>query len=219
MADNTQSELIPGNDNPWYRLATTHGEKDSEHDSIILDERLAARNRATWNRYVNQRINDRQKANLIRLGFTADQIDTPLTIDDKTAIYRRFGAMGQPHLNKQIDFSGLIFSELLDMRDFIFPNQTNFKQCRFSKYTYFERAMFLDKADFRQTVFQKSANFKQAAFYRDSKFTGASLFNSADFMNTVSKDYADFTEAAFMQHVDFKTAEFRNCTNFMRTTF
>jgi hypothetical protein len=39
-------------DNPWYQLATLHGEP------AALDDEVAAKNRLTWNRWMARRISD-----------------------------------------------------------------------------------------------------------------------------------------------------------------
>ena len=46
MADEERKPKRKAGDNPWYRLATLHGEPSEPDDEI------AARNRLTWNRWM-----------------------------------------------------------------------------------------------------------------------------------------------------------------------
>ena len=163
MTDDAKPKLKPCEDNVWYRLATVHGVQSGNyfHD---IDFDLAAKNRATWNRYFTQALDARQKANLIKRGFAADELDALLTDEDQAAIDTRLAGMAEPGLNDDIDFSGTVFDRLLDMRGFVFSRRVNFKRCQFEKAVYFNEAAFSDYAGFREAVFSGDADFKRAYF-------------------------------------------------------
>src|SRR5689334_19187602 len=53
-------------DNPWYKLATFHGEpKDA-------DDEVATKNRVTWNRWMASRISDDLRAVLRKRGWSEE---------------------------------------------------------------------------------------------------------------------------------------------------
>ncbi len=52
MNDRTKKlELRPANENPWYCLATLHGEQS--YDGISKNKELASKNVAAWNEWIN----------------------------------------------------------------------------------------------------------------------------------------------------------------------
>src|ERR1700722_5697642 len=80
MADESQpvEERAPkrkAKDNPWYWLATLHGQPSHSDDEI------AAKNRVTWNRWMASRLPDSHKTALLKKGWTTEEL-TPLTHND-----------------------------------------------------------------------------------------------------------------------------------------
>ena len=79
-------------DNPWYRLATLHGEPGDE---------LAAKNRETWNRWMAPRLSDALKTALREKGWSDKEL-TPFSQDEQQSI----GAdVGSPLNADRVDFS------------------------------------------------------------------------------------------------------------------
>jgi hypothetical protein len=57
MADAAQEPKIRAENNPWYLLATLHGEPSSRDD-----DELVVKNRVAWNRWMASQIPDDLKA-------------------------------------------------------------------------------------------------------------------------------------------------------------
>ena len=88
-------------DNPWYQLATFHGEpKDAD------DER-ATKNRVTWNRWMASRISDDLRAALLEKGHTQEEL-TPFPEDELRIIGLQLGISTEA----EIDFSDTEFEDV-----------------------------------------------------------------------------------------------------------
>jgi hypothetical protein len=95
-------------DNPWYRLATFHGEPAAPDDEV------AAKNRVTWNRWMAPRIPDDLRAALLEKGHTLKELE-PLPEDKFQKIGSQLGISAEA----LIDFSDTEFEAL-------FANGLNF---------------------------------------------------------------------------------------------
>jgi hypothetical protein len=63
--DTEKTELKSANDNPWYCLATVHGEQPIGQ----LDQEIAEKNRAFWERWINAGMDAEQRKEL-QIDFT-----------------------------------------------------------------------------------------------------------------------------------------------------
>ncbi len=66
MSDAEKPKLRQANDNPWYCLATLHGEQAK---GARVWEDLAAKNRLAWNRWIAGALTDKQRADLVGKGI------------------------------------------------------------------------------------------------------------------------------------------------------
>jgi hypothetical protein len=99
-------------DNPWYRLATFHGERSDPDD--IHDE-IAGKNRVTWNRWMVSRLTDDLKTELLEAGRCSAEELTPFLGDELRSIEAKIGSSISAN---QIDFSDTDF-ESADFGGFV----------------------------------------------------------------------------------------------------
>src|SRR5258708_38550160 len=85
MSDADKSELRPANDNPWYCLATLHGEQPVDHSN----EELTSKNRLAWNRWIATALNDGERAGLVKNGFPAFEL-APFSPEEESAFCRAY---------------------------------------------------------------------------------------------------------------------------------
>ena len=84
MLDTAESQSVPANQNPWYCLATVHGEYDG-----TLNQNIANRNRETWNRWIAAALSDEQRSELIAKGFSSSEL-RPLSDIEKSEFLQSF---------------------------------------------------------------------------------------------------------------------------------
>jgi hypothetical protein len=216
MSDSPTTEpekpkLTPANKNPWYVLATIHGEQ--EGDSI--DEELAAKNRETWNRYYSEALTDEQKANLLKrhLRLVADDL-VPLYEETKLWLLKTFcdriGDNGAklPTPSVVINFSGTHFENLVNFSGFIFLQPA-----------FFDASTFKKTADFNFTYFLKGFSFLSCQFnsdlhFRNSKSIGLSIFNASTF-----NGQCFFEHSKFLENTIFESTVFKGAAWFMHAEF
>jgi len=163
--------LRPANDNPWYCLATIHGEQPIDH----FDRELAEKNRVAWEQWISSG------------GMNSDQRNEFAAIfDGRTS--NRF-ALLEPAT--PADFSHTRFDRRVNLASFRFPWPVDFRSAAFSDAN-FGRACFDNKADFRSATFSGETKFDQAQFN-----TGGVDFESARFSNGVDFQHTTFTNANF----------------------
>jgi hypothetical protein len=79
-------DRVPANENPWYVLATIHGEQDG--DGIDWD--LHAKNRTTWNRFMAVAL-DEEARDALKARFDPDDL-MPLSEPERADLEREHGA-------------------------------------------------------------------------------------------------------------------------------
>ena len=92
METGAKSQPKLANENPWYCLATLHGEQRGTE----IDHDLAARNRVAWNRWMaagrlGPRLGDEQRADLLRRNLPKADL-TELTPHQQREFYELFAA-------------------------------------------------------------------------------------------------------------------------------
>jgi uncharacterized protein YjbI with pentapeptide repeats len=210
MNDSTKKpDLRPANENPWYCLATLHGEQ--RYDGISKDKELANKNVAAWNEWINTGPDD-----FARLAKTEE-------------LFARRTSLRLPKLGSSPDFSHTHFDHIVDFERFQFTRKTTFRSAKFSCNVSFSGALFAAEADFALATFAANANFafshfKYADFlsavfsayadFESTTFSGASSFSSAVFTRT-----ADFRSAKFHGGAQFNWGTFSGATNFVSATF
>jgi hypothetical protein len=153
-------------DNPWYLLATFHGEPRHFRDEV------AVKNRVTWNRWMAPWISDDLRAVLLEKGYTLEEL-TPFP-DDKLPTIDGISA------DAKIDFSDTEF-EALFANNFVFPDSISFSGATFSGDADFRSATFSSNAYFRSTAFSGDADFRSTAFSGNVDFDGATFSGNAVF--------------------------------------
>lgn len=122
MRRNDGVVLNPANMNPWYVLATIHGEQNAER----FDEKLHEKNKATWNQFCARHFRQfsAQTAKTMGISFddvvyrAAGNLDTNVT----TALKRRAGLELESLLDLQVhNLDGFYFPNGLVMKGFHFP--------------------------------------------------------------------------------------------------
>jgi uncharacterized protein YjbI with pentapeptide repeats len=188
-------------DNPWYRLATLHGEPSS------LDDDVAARNRATWNRYMASAIGD-----------SPEEL-RPFSQEELHAIQSVFADRSGIEGISDIDFSDVEFDKPFFAQGFVFPKPTTFHGATFSGHADFDSATFSGHANFSSATFSQDANFSSATFSGSAAFDGATFSGHAEFISAFSSA-AEFRRAKFCgTNIDFGGATFCSDANFTTTIF
>jgi uncharacterized protein YjbI with pentapeptide repeats len=190
MSDAQKPELKRANDNPWYYLATIHGEQPIEG----FDDDLARKNYQVWSRWVGGALNAEgdERAEFER-NFANRKAGGSLEIPDPDAI---------------VDFSNTHFVRPVNFLAFHFPRAVDFSSATFSGGANFAQAQFHIKADFSSATFSGETNFGQAQFN-----TGEVEFQSATFSKRVDFQYATLVNP------NFRSVTFSDIANFNHARF
>jgi len=246
MTDETKPKP-KAKDNPWYRLATLHGEPATPDDEFVV------KNRVTWNRWMASKISEDLKATLLETGRCSVEELTPFSEVEQSDIQLKIGS----DLAGEMDFSDTSFGFSL-FGGFIFPRVTfhgatfssadftgatfsfaahftgatfsyaGFRGATFSSAGFFHGATFSSAdftgatfsfAGFRGATFTDIARFVSATFNNTADFTGATFTDTAHFMSATFNNTADFTGATFSYAVHFIDATFNNTADFVSATF
>jgi len=239
MADEETKPRSKPKDNPWYRLATLHGELTDPGDQTgVTNESVerhrenydvSTRNMVTWNRWMASHIGADLRTRLIdQNGYTAEML-TPFSEKERCCIEARTGV---DRHSFQVDFSDLEVESPFRARYCIFPSGS-FKGTTFAKETQFSGSVFLDCANFEAATFLDHVRFDGATFYRSANFMGAkfhehmsllharfpglslALFQDVKFLKTANFADMKFAEGSAM----FSRSEFSTSVEFSRTEF
>jgi uncharacterized protein YjbI with pentapeptide repeats len=225
MADENQpvEERAPkrkAKDNPWYRLATLHGQPSHSDDEI------AAKNRVTWNRSMATGLPADLKTTLLAKGWTGEELTPFSDDDDELRDIKASTGLLTPD-SYFIDFSNTEFEDPLFASRFIFHLAANFESATFAD-AYFESATFAGRAYFESATFADAyferatfadAYFERAtfadAYFERATFADVAYFNSATFAGVAYFERATFAGVAAY----FERATFAGVANFERATF
>ena len=205
------ASLTPANDNPWYCLATIHGEQPVDQ----LDHELARKNCQVWNRWIGGGLNNEGGERTEFERNFANRTSHRLP-NDPTAI---------------VDFSNVHFDRPVNFLGFSFSRPADFSRARFSGETNFAEAQFNTKADFNSVTFSGETNFSRAQFptskadFSGAKFSDTANFRAAqfhsgdvDFQSTTFSGKVDF-ESTLIANVNFRSARFSDCATFKSASF
>jgi len=203
---NDGTELTPANENPWYVLATIHGEQDAPE----IDWDLHARNRRIWNGWMGAQLADSAREELAK----QLQIDVaelrPLNKAEQRSVEAAFRdrlpGNKPPDPTRGIDCSRIYFS-----RPVAFAGPTRRIDCSgiyFSRPVAFSGFVFPGRADFRSATFGDRAIFRFATFGNHADFESATFGDHADFASATFSGWADFQIATFNKEADFGFATF-----------
>ena len=217
------AELRDANTNPWYVLMTLYGEQEGK--SPFVDEELHAKNRAVWNAWSCQGLDDAAAAEVAKLA-QVDVGETRGWAEMAAKVKRRhraetmkrntdsdFTYPGFPDFEEFINCSGIQFFNKVVLKNCIFTRSATFTQAAsFSSATFnqiadFYYATFTQGAYFNSATFTQHANFRSATFDGPAKFVGAKFgVRGADevcvpiFTEAAFARLASFREAAFVTH-------------------
>jgi hypothetical protein len=208
----TPTHLTPANQNPWYVLMTLYGEQNAEH----VDWDLYKKNRAAWNAWACQAMEDADRAKW-------DRVDQPdwrgwdieagqVMADHKAAMMARNGAEftypGFPDPSAMIELSRLAFACNVAAQGMLFPGDTSFESATFSGAAFFGGATFGGGAGFFNATFGGKASFDRATFneaagFGDATFSGAARFTDATFGGAALFDRGTFSGEAWFDNATF----------------
>jgi pentapeptide repeat protein len=195
-------------DNPWYRLATLHGEP------VASDDEGAVKNRETWNRWMASQLPNDLRVALLEKGHRLVGEPTPFPDDELRTIGSQLGISAEA----EIDFSDTEFEALCANR-FVFPGTSSFAGATFCGNADFRGATFTGNADFRGVTFCGNADFRGAMFCGNANFMSATFSRYAGFLSTTFTGNTNFSSAAFTGNTDFSSATFCGNANFMSSAF
>jgi uncharacterized protein YjbI with pentapeptide repeats len=229
MSDANKPALKAANDNPWYCLATLHGEQPVDS----LDDERASKNRLAWNRWIATALSDKERASLVRNGFPEPQL-APFSSEEKSAFHRAFAARTgrenelPPEPTETYDFTLSHFDRYVNFSRFLFWRQAKFDLAKFSDGAEFEAATFHGPAEFYSATFSYDANFDSAIFSDRTNFKNTTFdrahFSSATFSHDAffispTFGYADFSSVNFLGSADFDAGTFSGIASFSSAKF
>jgi hypothetical protein len=148
MSDADKPALRQAKDNPWYCLATLHGEQAAAVDQY--DSELRVKNRQAWNRWIARALTDERRTELVKDGFPEPEL-APLSPEEKSAFCSAFAirtghdnelppepAQGADfsctHFDREVAFDGFLFAQRLDFSSATFSGNADFGEATFSGY-------------------------------------------------------------------------------------
>ncbi|MEQ9153499.1 MAG: pentapeptide repeat-containing protein [Parvibaculum sp.] len=221
-----QRNLKPANSNPWYILATVHGEQDGEY----FDKELHQKNRRTWNRWMSAALNEGTRTALIEKHGVDPGDLRPVAqhdlgeIEQLTAERLAFKELalpdpGNPGEPAVIDFELVDFAQHLISDGFVFPGKARFYGATFRNQARFDGATFSKGAAFDGATFRDVALFGGATFRNHAGFLGATFRGSTHFEGATFRDVVVFEDATFESSATFYGATFRDAALFAGATF
>jgi hypothetical protein len=214
-------------DNPWYRLATLHGEPSS------ADDEIGAKNRISWNRWMAANLSADLKTTLSNAVFKDWTVEerSPFTDDELQAVKASTGLTPKDDA-LTIDFSNTEFEAPLFASGFLFLFAT-FADATFAATADFSSATFADTVSFGRTTytvdfggatFAARARFDRATFagfagFESATFAGAAPFGGATFADARFAGLAFFESATFADAAFFESATFKHFASFKNATF
>jgi hypothetical protein len=187
-------KLTPANENPWYVLMTLHGEQDGKGVDVDLHDQ----NRAVWNAWSCQQLDDDAAAELAKQtgvimaetrGWAqiATEVKRKHRVEMKTLNNDDFTYPGFPDFESSIRCSEIQFCNILVLERYIFTKTANFTSATFKQHASFQSAAFTQIADFSSATFDGPAKFVAARFgVRDATETCVPIFTEAAFARLVS---------------------------------
>jgi hypothetical protein len=202
--------LRAANDNPWYCLATLHGEQPIDG----WDPDLAEKNREAWNRWSGD-ITEDERAGYVP-AFTRRTMGKTSMMPER-AEYPDFS---RTHFERAVSFEGFHFHDYADFRSATFSAAADFSQTEFNHHNAdFNSTTFSAKANFRSAVFKRRALFGMATFSDEADFSEARFFGLDEFGSAMFFDAARFGSTTFFGTVSFDCVTFAGWADFRRVMF
>src|SRR5262249_52693886 len=235
--------LTPVNANPWYLLATLHGEPTG-----LLNDDLIEQNRVSWNRWMAAGINEGQREQLIASGRYSQGDLTIFDEHERAEVQKLFAvrAAGRsdlqlPSPRQEIYFDKSIFETRFNFEGYLFPTHLHargsrfemlhpFSDCDFFGLTDFSGSSFGPTlAEFSNNRFHNSVQFNECVFltatsFRHTEFNGCGFYNASfmshvDFFFLRSNDFTYFDNVKFFGPATFENAEFKMRLSFADASF
>jgi hypothetical protein len=221
-----KSKLTPANENPWYVLMTLHGEQDGKW----VDDDLHDQNRAVWNAWSCQQLDDDAAVELAKQARVivaetrgwaqiATEVKSKHRAEMKTRNDDDFTYPGFPDFESEIQCLEMQFCKTVVLKNRIFTQLANFSRATFTQLANFSCATFTQPAYFTSATFMRRANFTSATFTQNADFFSASFTQDADFSFATFMMYANFSSATFTQDAYFSSAIFTQYAVFSSATF
>lgn len=234
-------ELKSRRTNPWYVLATLHGEQDAD----AFDKDLAEKNREAWNLWAGRVLTKEARAEIAKrlslpeaeLGGDIDH-DTNedwefLSRDIRRRFHDRLGkGVALPEPTQEIDFSSTYFpkSTRLDFSKYVFNgdfllygstinSHTNFTSTAFVHHSSFDSAIFAGSVSFNSAIFTEEASFDSTRFPVGATFYSTDFDSDASFSNARFAGRSAFNLATFNKGAEFDSVTFTNVPIFSNVTF
>jgi hypothetical protein len=183
---------------------TLHGEQDEEE----VDVDLHRENRAVWNAWSCQQLDDDAAAELAKQARVivaetrgwaqiASEVKSKHRAEMKTRNDDDFTYPGFPDFESSIRCSQIQFVKILVLKNRIFTQPVDFTSATFTKTANFSSATFTQTADFSSATFTQYANFNSATFTRDAFFLSTIFTQNADFYSATFDGPAKFVAARF----------------------
>lgn len=216
---------------------TLYGEQEGGR----VDEALHLDNRAAWNAWACQNLNDEEAAKYAALAkvdvaetrnWDARKVEiTKLhrEVTKSRSIGSKSHYKGLPDVNEKVDFSKLHLLKTVVMKRCIFTQTAYFRDSTFEGDAYYGRATFKSLADFRDVRFMKDAyfrggNFIESAVFMSAVFHGFARFERAKFgdgypaQNPNSNPASHSSEVGPLKY-DFTDCDFAKSTSFREAKF
>lgn len=196
--------------NPWYVLATLHGEQGAQ-----IDEDLAARNRRAWSLWSCQALDPEARAELAgQIGLDEDELGGAWE-DERREIERLFqGRLGAgavlPSPDDTVNMEKLYFAKGTGVSfvKYVFVARAHFADVHFAEHADFSSAHFAEEAVFSSSHFAEDARFQSAHFDEAAVFYSARFVQDALFHLAHVAERAVFSSAHFAELADFSSAHF-----------
>jgi hypothetical protein len=220
MSEKDNTELKPAEENPWYVLATLYGEEP--------DEATQNKNRMAWNSWAVSKLNESDKQAIVL--SNKDGLGEIKKWEGKNGFKEKAEELFKQRLPSEkfsqlektpiVEFSDTFFVNAVDMRDFIFPIRTSFKNSYFKEDVSFHGAFFYHMVSFgKKVTFAGKAEFIAVYFSDLVLFKEAKFYGDAHFGLVVFKDRSNFREAIFHSQSSFSECTFDMPCNFFATKF
>jgi len=214
--------LQAANKNPWYVLATIYGEQEAPWGEG------QAKNRRVWNGWFCSELSDEERADrATKAGLDEGEL-APLTASERTEIEERFAERMKsagvenpkmPDPAQNIDFSRVIFLDILSFQNFIFEKTCIFSGAYFANGASFKNTVFVIGGLFDRAVFKGGVNFTFSTFEDDADFRGAKFSNMSEFELAIFRGITDFHGARFGMGVFFGGTTFEGSVDFSTSKF
>ena len=208
-------KLKPASDNIWYALATIAGEPIKEEYPVNN------KNRYYWNGFMRTRMSEEELGALTNSKgekITLPKLSSEEHNEIRIALDER-GFEGQSIPDGVIDFSSVEIPNYTTYSEFVFAEETNFRNATFIGVANFVNATFTGRASFSGVRFTGEANIWGTKFTEHASFTRAIFTGYASFWHTIFIGYISFSNAKFTEIANFNNAKFARLANFSEAIF